>query len=68
MIDWNKNSAPLNGCRVIIKLANGVICSGTATESGGVELEQVDNIMLLAAYTSSEEIEWIYAHTESKEP
>jgi hypothetical protein len=67
MINWNKGVDPIVGRRLIVKLPTGQVCSGVVTESEGFEIEHVDNIMLLSSMMSGQDLEWIYAHSESKE-
>ena len=59
MIDWNNTDLPRPNKRVAIKLPDGRVCSGIVTETGGFNLEHVDNLDLLS-YVASDEQNWVY--------
>lgn len=59
-INWKttKKEIPNIGKRIAIKLLDGRVCSGKVTDTGGIHLEYVDNLDLLA--NAEREIEWLY--------
>lgn len=58
MINWITDRNPKAGEKVIIKLSDGRVFSGTVTESLGIDIDYVDSLDLMSEMVKGMPIQW----------